>query len=222
MAVSFQVSDILADVAYHANVPPFTTDTRTTLAQATRMVVQAARTVSAELARVFGEDNDFLRTATLTVPANVGLASLPSRCHQLHAVVWVKSSTDSRIIEPASPERLEVYEDAQAWADCRTPTYQLEGETLAFYPVSSAEETIQLFYYTDLGAVSDTVLNTRIDVDLWITLTVAKRVLDSEPRDSSVVANELLLVDSKLFASGRKKDTTGNPTIRNVRGRGRR
>lgn len=223
MAVTFNVTDMLADIAYRANVPPFTATTRTTLTQATYLLVQAARGLSGMFRQKFGDDHDYLLTATSVVPANVGLASLPANFGELHAVLWMRSSTDYRLLEASDLDDLENAQtgDLGTWEQRGQPRYDLEGETLTFYPPSSAAENILVFYTRHLDIAGETTMQARIDSDAWCTLKVAETVIKSEGRaaDAATLTEDRLMLETNLFSVGRRRDTTGTATIRDVRGR---
>lgn len=220
MATSFLVSDLLADIARSANVPAFSTTTSVTLAQATYWLVQAARSLSARYRDVFGSDGDYLRTASLTVQADVGLTSMPDDCGEIHAVLWAKSSSDWRLLDAGSLDDLQDGHDGnlRPWTAGAEPRYRLEGETLTFYPISSIAENVVVLYTTHLDLTDETSFLARVDSDLWLTWEVVRRVLVSQNRDTSAAVAEKVALEASLFGAGRKRDVNEVHTIRNTRG----
>lgn len=218
MATTFQTSEILADVARLANVPAFSTTSNVTSGQCTYWLVQSARTLSALLRQRMGSDNDFVASASLTVPAGLGLVSLPADCGEVHAVLWVKSSRDYQLCDGASQDDLEEGSEAeQAWES--PPTYRVEGQTLAVFPPSTDAEDLIVYYTThlDLSGGATSYIS-RLDTDRWLTLDVLCKVLAAKQRDYSLFAAEKAQVEALLLSPARTRDPNTISTIRDTRG----
>lgn len=223
MATSFSVTDILADVARRANVPAFTTTTNVTTAQATGWLVQSARSLSALFRQKLGEDNDFIQQGTLTVQANVGLASLPSNCGEVHALLWVRSTSDYRLLDAADLDQFEDLQtgDIRKWTDGPAPTYRLMGNTVTFFPPSSEEETVLIYYTTHLDLTGQTSFFARLDADLWLTLDVVCKLLNAQGRAdvAAVYLQEKMMLEANLFSGARERDPYQVNTIRDTKSR---
>lgn len=218
MATTFQVAEIIADVARLANVPAFSATSNVTLAQATYWTVQSARSLSALLRQKLGEDLDLLQTSTLTTIANFNLASLPGDCGEVHAVIWMKTSTDYRLLQRVQAEDLEEADTTESSWEC-APRYRLEGNTIALYPASTTAEELLVFYtnHVDLSG-EETSFQGRLDFDRWVTLDVVCRVLAAKSRDNSTFLQDKMLLEKELFSQARKREPNRTNTIRDVRG----
>lgn len=221
MASSFVVADILADVARSANCPAFATDTNVTLAQATYWLAQSARSLSALYKQHFGDDRDYLRTATLATQPALGMVSLPADCGEVCAVLWVRTASDWRLLEGSQLDDLELGQVTllRPWISTGEPTYRIEGETLGFYPASSVAETVVLFYNKHLDTTAQTSITGRLDTDRWLTLDLVCRVLSAQGRDGSAYLQDKMLLEKNLFSVERNRDRGAIHTIRDVRGR---
>lgn len=219
MASTFSCADILTDAARLANVPAFAADTNVTTTMATYWLVQGARTFTARLRQAF-DDGDFLKLATLSVPAGLNICSLPVDTGEVHSAVWVKSSTDYRLLRVGNMEVLEDLADGDPlpWSQSGTPTYRIEGETIAFYPPSSEAESVILFYTDHLELTGETYFAARLDTDRWLALEVAIRVLQSQNRDASGLIQDKLMSEANIFSPARNRAPKRNNTIRDVRG----
>lgn len=218
MATSFTVASITADIAKLCNVPTFTTTTNTTAAQVTYWLVQSARAISALYRQKCGADLDYLVTAQLTTVPGFSLVSLPADCGEVHSVLWAKTANDYRLLESAGVDDLETTVDTvtEDW-DQTTPKYRLEGNTVALYPAPLDAQTLVVLYtnHTDLTGATSFV--SRLDVDRWLTLDVACKVLMSKQRDYSLFVQEKAMLEANLFSTGRRRDTNAVTTIRDVR-----
>lgn len=218
MATVFNIADMTADIARRCNSPTFTSSTNVTSGQVTYWLVQSARSLSALLRQKHCEDNDLLTSATLTTVADFELVSLPADFGELHALVWQKSNTDYRLLEPAALDDFqESMAPDQAW-EC-PPKYRLEGNTIRFLPASTEAETLTLIYTNHMDLTGETNFQSRLDADLWITLTVCERVLGAKGRDPSAFIAEKQMLEANLFAPSRRRDAYGPSTIRDVRSR---
>lgn len=220
MAQTFEISDVLADAAREANVPPFAADTNVTLAQATHWMIQGARSLSARLRQSFGDDGDFLKVTTLTTIPSLNFISLPEQAGEIRSVVWARTSSDYRLLRPGNMEEVELLADGdlRAWRDDVTPTYRLEGETLSFYPASSEAESIVLFYTDHLDLTGQDHFPARLDADRWLVLDLAIRVVRAQGRDPALLIQDKLLLETHLFAPARQRMPARINTIRDVRG----
>lgn len=221
MSTTFQVSEILADVARLANVPAFSATSNVTLSQATYWLVQSARSLSALLRQKLGDDLDLLQTATLTTVPSFNLVSLPSDAGEVHSVLWAKSDTDYRLLSRASVDDLEEADVASKPWEC-APKYRLEGNTIALYPASTEAESLLVFYtnYTDISGEA-TSFQGRLDFDRWVTLDTVCRVLAAKSRDNSTFLQDKMLLEKELFSQARKREPNRTNTIRDVRNRDR-
>jgi hypothetical protein len=166
------------------------------------------------------EDNDLVTSATLTTIPDFELVSLPADTGEIHALIWQKSSTDYRLLMPSSLDDLEDgIAPTTAW-DC-APTYRLEGNTIRFTPASTEAETLTLLYTNHMNLDGETNFQSRLDADLWITLTVCERVLGAKGRDYSAISAEKQLLELNLFSPARRRDAYGPSTIRDTRQRAR-
>ena len=218
MATVFNIAEMTADVARRCNVPTFSSTTNVTSGQVTYWLTQSARSLSALLRQKQCEDNDLLTSATLTTIADFELVSLPADCGEIHALIWQKSSSDYRLLEPAALDDFqESTAPTQAWGSA--PMYRLEGNTIRFLPASTEAETLTLIYTNHLDLAGETNFQSRLDADLWITLTVCERVLQSKGRDASPISAEKAMLETNLFSSARRRDAYGPSTIRDVRSR---
>lgn len=222
MATSFSVADIIADVARTANVPAFTTTTNVTTAQITYRLIQSARSLSALFRQKLGEDKDFINQATLTVQAGVGLASLPTDCGEVNAVLWVRAASDWRLLESSIQDDLEEAQTdtLRAWRDYRNPKYDIQGNVLLFLPGSSVAETVVVYYTKHLDLTGQTTFLQRLDADRWLTLDLVVWVLNAQGRHdhAQVFLQEKMLLESQLFAQNRTRDPNAVDTIRDTRG----
>lgn len=217
VATTFQVSEILADVARLANVPPFSGTTNVTTSQATYWLVQSARSLSALLRQKLGEDLDLLQSATLTTVPDFNLVSLPSDCGEVHSVLWMKDTTDYRLLQRTQAEDLEMGDTPdQAW-EC-APKFRLEGNTIALYPSSTAAENLMVFYTTHTNLSGETDFQGRLDFDRWVTLDVVCKVLAAKSRDNSIFLQDKMLLEKEMFSQARKREPNRTNTIRDVRG----
>lgn len=226
MATTFDIDSILADVARTVNVPAFSTDTSISLSQITYKLVQSARSLSALFRQKFGEDRDFINQATLTVQAGVGLASLPADCGEVHAVLWVRTASDWRLLQSAGIDDLE---DGQLdtllpWKEQRTPKYQIQGNVLVFLPGSSVAETIVVYYTTHLNLTDQTSFLSRLDADRFITLDLVAWALSALGRkeEAAFELQNLAALRADLFSPARTVDPNSVDTIRDTRKFGRR
>lgn len=222
MATSFSVADILLDVARTANVPDFTTTTNVTTAQITYRLVQSARSLSALFRQKLGEDQDFINQATLTVQAGVGLASLPTDCGEVNAVLWVRTASDWRLLESAGQDELEYAQTDTLvpWLNCVTPQYRIQGNVLLFLPGSSVAETVVIYYTKNLDLTGQTTFLQRVDADRWITLDLVTWILNAQGRhdQAQVFVAEKMALEANLFSSSRTRDPNSIDTIRDTRG----
>ncbi len=218
MATVFNIASMTADIARRCNVPAFGASTNVTSGQVTYWLVQSARSLSALLRQKHCEDNDLLTSATLTTVADFELVSLPADTGEIHALIWQKSTTDYQLLEPAA---LDDFQESsppdKAWEVA--PRYRLEGNTIRFLPASTEAETLTLIYTNHIDLTGETNFQSRLDADLWITLTVCERVLGSKNRDYSAFTAEKQMLEANLFAPSRRRDAFGPSTIRDVRSR---
>lgn len=225
MAVSFVVADMLADVARTAMVPDFTSTTNITSSQIAYKLAQSARSFSAKLKQRRGVDLDYLNQATLTVQAGVGLTSLPSDCGEVHAVLWQKTSSDWRLLDAAPIDDYEAgqLDELKLWREQCTPHYQLQGNTITFYPASSGAETVTVLYTKHLDVAGETSFFSRADADRWITLDLVIWVLNAQGRheQAQVYLQEKALLEVDLFSAARNRDPNAVHTIRDTVGRRR-
>lgn len=219
MASTFNVADILQDAARTANVPDFSATTNVTLTTAQYWAIQGARTYSARLRQVFGENHDFLKEITLQTQAGFDTLSLPTDAGELHQVVWVRTPSDYRLLSYAQADQLvEMQEGTPGrWAETGEPRYRLEGETIRFLPGSNVAETVMVFYTSHLTWGSQTYFAARLDADRWLTLDVAVRVLQSQGRDASVLLQDKLMLEGQLFNPARNRTPNKVVTIRDTR-----
>ena len=223
MASSFSVADIIADVARTANVPTFTTTTNVTTAQITYKLIQSARSLSALFRQKLGPDQDFINQATLTVQAGVGLASLPTDCGEVSAVLWVRTASDWRLLESASEDDLELAQTdtLKPWLNSREPQYRIQGNVLLFLPGSSVAETVVVYYTKHLDLTGQTSFLQRLDADRWLTLDLVIWVLKAQARHDEAASflQDKMLLEADLFKSSRTRDPNAIDTIRDTRGR---
>lgn len=225
MSSIFSVSDLLTSVAGQCSCPPFGASTRVTQAQAVYWLAQSARSLCALLRQKHGDDREFLQyTAVQTIPG-LPLVSLPADCGEVHSVVWVKSADDAVLLPSAGAEDL-IYRplaDGVGWDDedstrTRAPRWRLEGQTIAFYPASGAEETIEIFYTSHISPTTGTFQG-RLDFDRWVELDVAAKVAQAKRKPDQVAAfhQQKALLENDLFSRARKRDVAESHTIRDVR-----
>lgn len=219
MASTFVIADILTDAARTANVPDFTADTNITTTQATMWIVQGARSFSARVRQVFGENHDFLRETALVTQAGFNTLSLPADAGEVHQVLWAKTASDYRLLSYATADHLVDAQDGDlaSWASRCAPTYRLEGETITFYPASSEAETVIIFYTSHLKLGGQTYFSSRLDADRWLALDVAVRILQAKGRDPSVLLQDKLLLEAQVFNPARNRTPNRVVTIRDSR-----
>lgn len=219
MASTFNVSDVLQDAARMANVPDFSSSTNVTLVQATYWAVQGARTYSARLRQVFGENHDFLKEIALQTQAGFDTLSLPIDAGELHQVVWARTASDYRLLSYAQADQLPDMQEGITgpWRDIGEPRYRLEGETIRFLPGSSVVETVFVFYTSHLRWDTQTYFAARLDADRWLSLDVAVRVLQAQGRDASVLMQDKLMLEAQLFNPARNRTPNKVVTIRDTR-----
>ncbi len=223
MALSFTVTDLISDVARTANVPEFTSETNITAAQCAYKLAQSARSLSAMYRQKLGQDLDYLNQATLSVQAGVGLTSLPADCQDVHAVLWARTSSDWRLLESAAIDDYEMgqLDTLKLWKNGPQPHYQLQGNTLSFYPASSGIETVVVLYTKDLDVAGETTFFARTDCDRFITLDLVIWVLNATGRSDQamVFMQEKAMLEVNLFSKSRGRDVNATHTIRDTRGR---
>lgn len=219
MASTFNVADILTDAARAANVPDFASDTNVTLTQATYWAIQGARSYSARLRQVFGENHDFLKEITLQTQAGYDTLSLPADAGELHQVVWARTSSDFRLLGYANADQLPEMQEGTTgpWRDRMQPVYRLEGETVRFLPGSSEAETVIIFYTSHLKWNDQTYFSARLDADRWLSLDIAVRVLQSQGRDPGVLLQDKVMLEAQLFNPARNRTPNRVVTIRDAR-----
>lgn len=222
MAITFQVDDLVDDAARMANVPAFTTSTNITRGKATYWMAQAARSFSALLKQKLNEDNTYMQSVVLPVAAGLAYADLPEGVGEVKAVLWVRSPSELRLLQSFQQDDLERLKEVyQPWQSSQEPTYRLENERLVFYPGTSTDQEVLVFYETNttLDTSPGATYLSRLDTDLWLTLTVAVRILLAQGRDTTPLKQELQMLEANLFASDRRRDVNATNTIRDVRGR---
>lgn len=224
MSSTFAVSDILADAANTSNCPAFGANTRITLAQATSWVAQSARSLSALIRQKFPEDRDYIQVAELATIASFPLLSLPPDTGEIHAVLWIKSASEAQLLETAGAEHtilqpldLGVGWDADSPANVQ-PRWRLEGQTMAFYPASGVQESLQVFYTTHISPTSGTFPG-RLDFDRWVTLDLCIKVATAKKKYDQVgdFQKQKALLENDMFSQARKRDVAKRHVIRDVR-----
>lgn len=220
MASTFVIADLLTDAAKLANVPPFSATTNVTSTTASYWLVQAGRSLTARMRAAFGDDADHVRSADLNVPVGLGYVSLPENTGEVHTVLWAKSASEYILLAQSQLEDMEQFlsSTTQNWRDCPTPTYRLEGETLAFDPPSSSIEVVTLFYTGHSDLTGQVNMIARLDGDRWVTLDVAIRVMQAQGRDASVLVQDKLMLEAQLFSPSRRRRPKGIARIRDTRG----
>lgn len=220
MAVQFELADILDDAAVRLNVPPFAGNTNITASQALYWAVQSARGLSARLQVAFGDDKDFLKTATLTTTPSFSLVSLPSSTITINSVIWAKATDDYRLLKQATAGDLQLQEPMALngrWSV--DPVYRLEGETLALYPPATTAETLILFY-TDYLALTPVegaaTFLSKLEADEWITLDVVIKGSQRKRRDASMYIAAKADLEARLFNPNRKRNNSGPHQVRDV------
>lgn len=217
MGTSFVVADIITDIARTANVPTFTASTNVTTSQVNYWLYQSARSLSALFRQKLGEDADFVTTAEITVQAGFRLASLPTDCGEVHAVLWKKSASDLYLMDTADIDAFEDGGDPDTdWE--KPPLWRLEGNTVAVYPLPLTEQTLVVYYTNHLSLAASTFV-ARVDSDRWLALDVAAKVLAAKQRDYSMVQQEKLLLQADMFSTNRRRDFNAVSTIRDTRTR---
>ena len=219
MASTFNVSEILTDAARMSNTPDFASDTNVTATQATYWLIQSARSYTARLRQVFGENHDFLKEITLQTQPGFDTLSLPAEAGELHQVIWARTSSDYRLLSYAQADQLPEMQEGTpgTWRDGPQPCYRLEGETVRFLPGSSVAETVIIFYTSTLRWLDQTYFSARLDADRWMTLDVAVRVLQSQGRDPSVLLQDKVMLEAQLFNPARNRTPNRVVTIRDTR-----
>lgn len=216
MATTFQVSDILADIAVLTNSPPFGASTRVTSTQATYWLAQSVRALSALLRQNHADDREFLQTMSLSTVPGFNLVSLPVDCGELHAVLWARGVNDYVLVRSAQQDDL-ISRTDQGW-DQRLPVYRLEGEMLAFYPAPNAVATLQVYYTVHVPTPLGTTVQARLDFDRWVTLDVAAKVQTAKSKDPSGFLRDKAMLEQDLLSRARAKDVARVNTIRDTRG----
>jgi hypothetical protein len=216
MATTFQVSDILADVAVLSNCPPFAANTRVTSTQVTYWLAQSVRSLSALLRQHQIEDRELLQVATAVTVANVKTVALPSDCGEVHAVIWARGTNDYVLLGPAQQDDL-VERSNQGWSQ-QEPVWRLEGDALAFYPPANKVENLEVFYTNHVSTPLGATIQMRLDCDRWLTLDVCCKVATAKRQDDSRFKQDKALLENDFLSRARERDVAKTHTIRDVRG----
>jgi hypothetical protein len=215
VATTFQVSEILADIAVHSNCPPFTASTRVTDTQATYWLAQSVRSLSALLRQHRIEDRELLQVATPATVANVKTVALQANTGEVHAVLWARGANDYVLLGSAQQDDL-AERSAQGW-DQVTPRWRLEGETLAFYPTPVKVHSLEVFYTNHVATPLGATVQMRLDCDRWLTLDVCMKVATSKRQPTGEFQQQKALLENDLLSRGRERDVQHTDTIRDVR-----
>jgi hypothetical protein len=225
MASTWSVADIISDIAVQSNSPPFASNTRITLAQATYWTAQSARSLSALLRQKFPEDREFLQYAEVSTIPSFPLISLPPDCGEVHSVVWLRSASEAELLQSAGAEHtiLQPLETGTGWANTAetgydVPRWRLEGQTIGFYPASGIGESLQVFYTTHLSPTSGT-FQARLDFDRWVVLDVCIKIATAKkkPQDVQTFQQQKALLENDLLSRARKRDVAESHVMRDVR-----
>lgn len=219
MASTFSIADITANVAVLTNSPTFTSSTRVTTAQVAYWITQAVQGWSALVRQHFPEDRDFIQVASLPNLPGYAMISLPVNCGEVHAVLWQRADGKYEpLISASEGDIAATLEAGQGWENCgELPRYRIEGQTIAIYPPSHDDETIELFYTTHLS--SGSTVTTRLDFDRWVAFFVGELVATAKTNQAkaSDMASKRALLENDLLSRARQVDQNKTHTIRDVR-----
>lgn len=217
---TFNVPDLLADIAQLSNAAPFTAGTNVTVSRATYWIAQSARSLSALLRQKHPEDREFLQVDVQTTLPGFKLSSLPSDCGEVHAVVWRRASDDYVLLQSADATDLAKapLELGKSWRDEdeEDPRWRLEGHAVALYPPSGVTETLEVFFTSQLSPTSGS-FTARVDFDRWVTLDVCAKVATKRRRDPGQFLRDKALLENDLLTRSRKRDVLETHTIRDRR-----
>ena len=216
MATTFQVSDILADVAEQTQSPPFAANTRVTLTRATYWLTQAVRALSALLRQHHYDDREMLQTQDLVTVPSLGMVSLPANCGEVHAVLWQRGTEDYTLIRTAQKDDLTQLVP-RAWKDS-DPCCRLEGETLGLYPPPLEVNNLKVYYTTHMASSGlGASIQSRLDADRWLTLDVATKVMIAKGKSPAQFEQSKALLENDFLNAMRERDEEAVHTIRDTR-----
>ncbi|HEX6239961.1 MAG TPA: hypothetical protein VFZ61_03670 [Polyangiales bacterium] len=215
MASTFQVADILADVADLTQSPAFSASTRVTATRATYWLTQSVRALSALLRQHHYDDREMLQTQDLVTVPNLGMVSLPVDCGEVHALLRQVDSEDYELVRGAQQDDL-VHVSPKSWAQ-QAPCWRMEGQTVALYPPPTAAHVLRLYYTVHLPTPLGATIQARIDSDRWLTLDVAAKVATAKGKSTVQFDQQKALVENDFLSRARARDEETVHTIRDTR-----
>jgi len=212
---TFSVSEIAEDVRQLLTVPTFTTSSKPTTTRVLAQIQRSTRSLAALTRQKLGRDYDLISYATLTTQKNVNQVSLPVNFGELTKIIWVKDATTQVPLDHALPSDFEPLGfNPRSWEApvdsgflSTRPKYNVEGNTITFYPCPSQIYTVAI-WYTDhfiVTALTDSIVG-RLDWDRWIALDVAQSLCSDLKRDPAIFAAEKAGLEQNLFNHKRKRD----------------
>jgi hypothetical protein len=215
---TISAASILTNVAQNIGVPVFSPTTHVTEATAMAWLQQGVEGLSALAKQRLGEDTEFMRYAVLTTVPSFNLVSLPARCFELSAVLWIKSDTEAFLLQRTSATQLEPQStDIRAWD--ATPTFRMTGHNIELFPCPDRAYQLAVWYQTEqeLATPTSQFLG-RGDWSRWLELFVANKCLQRKRRwtDMQATATEKATLEADLFAPARKRNQAGPYRIRDV------
>lgn len=205
------------DVRTRYELPTYTTSTRVTTAQVTRLINLSLQQFYAMLAECYGDDY-FASSATITTTADFGVSSLPQDFYKLLSASWRKTDEISvRLKKATADDMMRTNLIAKDW-NTHTPRYRITAQALQWSRVPSDSYTVDLWYVPiqpDLDDDADT-FSAGPGWDEWIVLDVCRRIAESEQKDIQTWVAMRNDTEQRIRAQAPERDESESLQVRDV------
>lgn len=224
MSSPIALANILSDMQDHAGLGIFEIGSAVEPDDAMRYLRSSAERLTVKLHQTIGA-NYFTRFGAIFTQAGVSQASLPADHFKLIAMGWVRSSTEDPVplrLATANDYTL-VNRNPKHWDATNQPFYDLQGNTVAFFPCPADIYELQISYTTRL-VIPDNVPGANFSGEqswaTYLALDATLSILRKAKRfdDMAEVKEERALIWQDIADAQAQRDEYGTAQVSDDRG----